>query len=64
VSTFAAGKEVLENGGEVDYQGASNPQNFDETGDPLGPFAALQAQGGEWTEVITYSAEELANPQS
>jgi ABC-type branched-subunit amino acid transport system substrate-binding protein len=64
VSTFAAGKEVLENGGEVDYQGASNPQNFDKTGDPLGPFAALQAQGGEWTEVITYSAEELANPQS
>jgi ABC-type branched-subunit amino acid transport system substrate-binding protein len=62
VSTFAEGKEVLENGGEIDYQGASNPQNFDDTGDPLGPFAALQAQGGEWSEVITYSAEELANP--
>jgi ABC-type branched-subunit amino acid transport system substrate-binding protein len=60
VSTFAAGKEVLENGGEVDYQGASNPQNFDDTGDPLGPFSALQATGGEWSEVITYSAEELA----
>jgi ABC-type branched-subunit amino acid transport system substrate-binding protein len=64
VSTFAAGKEVLQNGGEIDYQGASNPQNFDETGDPLGPFAALQAQDGEWTEVITYSADELANPQT
>ena len=60
VSSFAAGKEVLENGGEINYQGASNPQNFDDTGDPLGPFAALQAQDGEWSEVITYSAEELA----
>jgi ABC-type branched-subunit amino acid transport system substrate-binding protein len=60
VSTFAAGKEVLANGGEIDYQGASNPQNFDDTGDPLGPFAALKAQDGEWSEVITYSADELA----
>jgi ABC-type branched-subunit amino acid transport system substrate-binding protein len=60
VSTFAEGKAALENGEEIDYVGASNPQNFDDTGDPLGPFSALQAQDGEWVEVKTYSAEELA----
>jgi ABC-type branched-subunit amino acid transport system substrate-binding protein len=61
VSTFAAGKQAIENGEEINYVGASNPQNFDKTGDPLGPFAALQATDGEWTEVKVYSAEDLAN---
>jgi ABC-type branched-subunit amino acid transport system substrate-binding protein len=60
VSDFATAKEELEAGNEIDYQGASNPQNFDDTGDPLGPFAVLEAQGEEWTEVTTYSADELA----
>jgi hypothetical protein len=60
VSTFAEGKEALEAGDEVDYVGASNPQNFDDTGDPLGPFSVLQATDGEWSEVTTYSAEQLS----
>ncbi|MFC6976644.1 ABC transporter substrate-binding protein [Halomicroarcula sp. GCM10025709] len=60
VQSFAEGKEALENGEEIDYVGASNPQNFDDTGDPLGPFSALQAQEGSWETVKTYSADELA----
>jgi ABC-type branched-subunit amino acid transport system substrate-binding protein len=60
VSTFAEGKEALNAGDEIDYVGASNPQNFDDTGDPLGPFSVLQAQDGEWSEVTTYSADALS----
>jgi len=60
VTSFAEGKKALENGEDIDYVGASNPQNFDETGDPLGPFSALQAQDGEWETVKTYAAEDLA----
>ncbi|MDG5776004.1 ABC transporter substrate-binding protein [Haloarculaceae archaeon H-GB2-1] len=60
VSTFAAGKKAIENGEEINYVGAGNPQNFDKTGDPLGPFAALQATDGKWKEVKVYSAEDLS----
>ncbi|MFC6864609.1 ABC transporter substrate-binding protein [Halomicroarcula sp. GCM10025817] len=60
VSTFAQGKKALENGEEINYHGAANPQNFNDKGDPLGPFSALQAQDGEWVEVKTYSAQDLA----
>ncbi|GAB6860998.1 ABC transporter substrate-binding protein [Haloplanus litoreus] len=59
VTTFSEGKEELEAGNEINYQGASNPQNFDENGDPVGPFSVLEVGGGEWTEVTTFSAEEL-----
>lgn len=59
VTTFSEGKEELEAGNEINYQGASNPQDFDENGDPVGPFSVLEVSGGEWTEVTTFSAEEL-----
>ncbi|AXG08827.1 ABC transporter substrate-binding protein [Haloplanus rubicundus] len=59
VSTFSEGKEELEAGNEINYQGASNPQDFDDDGDPVGPFSVLEVTGGEWTELTTFSAEEL-----
>ncbi|WP_435068032.1 ABC transporter substrate-binding protein [Haloplanus sp. C73] len=59
VTTFSEGKEELEAGNEINYQGASNPQDFDENGDPVGPFSVLEVEGGEWTEVTTFPAEEL-----
>jgi ABC-type branched-subunit amino acid transport system substrate-binding protein len=60
VTTFPEGKEALENGEEIDYVGAANPQNFDQTGDPLGPFSVLQVQDGAWSTVKTYEAETLS----
>ncbi|WP_327053624.1 ABC transporter substrate-binding protein [Halomicrococcus gelatinilyticus] len=60
VKTFPEGKKALENGEKVDYVGAANPQNFDETGDPLGPFSVMRVQNGEWSEVKTYSADRLS----
>ncbi|WP_251341909.1 ABC transporter substrate-binding protein [Haloplanus halophilus] len=59
VTSFSEGKAELEAGNEINYQGASNPQNFDEDGDPVGPFSVLDVQGGEWAEVTTFSAAEL-----
>ena len=59
VSTFSEGKAELEAGNEINYQGASNPQDFDEDGDPVGPFSVLEVSGGEWSEVTTFSASDL-----
>ncbi|WP_049937744.1 ABC transporter substrate-binding protein [Haloplanus natans] len=61
VSTFSEGKEELEAGNEINYQGASNPQDFDEDGDPVGPFSVLEVSGGEWSTVTTFSAEDLTS---
>lgn len=59
VTTFAEGKQALENGNEIDYQGAANPQNFDDRGNVVGPFSVVRVEDGEWTVVQTYSAAEL-----
>jgi ABC-type branched-subunit amino acid transport system substrate-binding protein len=59
VTTFSEGKAELEAGNELNYPGASNPQDFDEDGDPVGPFSVLEVSGGEWSSVTTFSAEEL-----
>lgn len=59
VSTFPEGKEALANGDDIDYQGAANPQNFDENGNVVGPFSIVRVENGEWTEVETFSASEL-----
>jgi hypothetical protein len=59
VTTFAEGKEALDNGDEINYTGASNPQNFDENGNVVGPFNVVQAQDGEWNPVTTYEASVL-----
>ncbi|WP_137286214.1 ABC transporter substrate-binding protein [Halorussus salinisoli] len=59
VTTFPEGKQALENGNEIDYQGAANPQNFDENGNVVGPFSVVRVENGEWTEIQTFSASEL-----
>lgn len=59
VTTFAEGKAELESGNEINYTGASNPQNFDENGNVVGPFSVLQATGGEWNSAVTYEASTL-----
>lgn len=59
VTTFSEGKAELEAGNEINYTGASNPQDFDEDGDPVGPFSVLEVSDGEWTELVTFSTEEL-----
>jgi ABC-type branched-subunit amino acid transport system substrate-binding protein len=59
VATFSEGKKQLEKGNEINYHGAGNPQDFNKNGDPVGPFAVLQVQGGEWTEVEVFESDQL-----
>jgi ABC-type branched-subunit amino acid transport system substrate-binding protein len=59
VTEFAAGKEALSNGDEIDYQGAATPCNFDENGNVFGPIAVAQVSDGEWTNAKVYSGSDI-----
>jgi ABC-type branched-subunit amino acid transport system substrate-binding protein len=48
VSTFEAGRDALDNGEEINYDGITGPINFDEYGNVSGSFAVYQATGTEW----------------
>ncbi len=45
---IAKGLEILANGGQVNYEGASNVE-FDANGDPAGSYKELEVKGGEFT---------------
>ena len=51
VGEFAAGKEALANGDEVDYEGASGSVGLNENLEPVVPYRVLQVSNGE-AEVI------------
>lgn len=59
VHDFTAGKEALEAGNEVDYQGLVGPIDFDEYGNITAPFAIKQVVDGEWETVAVLPAEAL-----
>jgi ABC-type branched-subunit amino acid transport system substrate-binding protein len=61
VGDFPSGKEELEAGNEIDYQGAATECNFDEDGDVYGAIAVTRAQDGEWAEIEVFDQSEL-NP--
>jgi len=56
VMTFADGKAVIAAGGDVDYEGASGPLVFDESGTVAGAYTIQAAQDGEWVNVEFYPA--------
>ncbi len=59
VTSFTEGREALEAGDSIDYQGLSGPVDFDEFGNIVSPFAIQQVQDGTWTEVAILAAEDL-----
>lgn len=59
VTSFAEGKEALEAGDGIDYQGLSGPVDFDEFGNITSPFAVQQVVDGAWTDVSILAAEDL-----
>lgn len=59
VHDYTSGKEALEAGNEVDYQGLVGPIDFDEYGNITAPFAIKQVVNGEWTTVEIVPAEAL-----
>lgn len=56
VSTFAEGRDVLASGGAINYEGASGPLVFDESGTVSGAYTIQQAINGEWVNVEFYPA--------
>lgn len=59
VTSFTEGREALEAGEGIDYQGLSGPVDFDEYGNITAPFAIQQVQDGTFTTVATVPAEAL-----
>ena len=61
VSTFAEGRDVIASGGTVNYEGASGPLAFDESGTVSGAYTIQQAIDGEWVNVEFYPAATFDN---
>jgi len=52
VSSFAEGAKILRDGGEIDYEGAAGPINFDENGNiATANFRVSQVKDGEVTPI-------------
>tara|TARA_B110000208_G_scaffold69623_1_gene89813 strand:+ start:23491 stop:24708 length:1218 start_codon:yes stop_codon:yes gene_type:complete len=56
VSTFADGKAAIAAGKDINYQGASGPLVFDESGTVAGAYTIQKAEGGEWVNTKFYPA--------
>ncbi|UPV74414.1 ABC transporter substrate-binding protein [Halorussus limi] len=52
VGEFQKAKDLLSNGEDINYQGASSPVNLNESLEPLNQFAILQVQGDGSTKVL------------
>ena len=61
VTSFAEGAELLASGEDINYEGASGPVDFDETGSVVNSYSVQQVQSGAWSDVKFYSATELAD---
>jgi len=59
VTSYSEGKEALEAGKEINYEGLVGPVDFDEYGNIRSPFGIRQVQDGKWVTVATVTAREL-----
>ena len=59
VSTFAAGKAAIAAGNSINYEGASGPLAFDESGTVAGAYTIQAAEGGEWVNTKFYPASSF-----
>ena len=59
VYSLAEGIEALKDDETIDYQGASGPVDFNDTGTAAADYGVWQVVDGEWKIVDRYSGEEL-----
>jgi ABC-type branched-subunit amino acid transport system substrate-binding protein len=52
---------ALEEGKEIDYNGASGPVDLDETGTATSPYSIQQVRDGEWVQVEFYPASSFVS---
>ncbi len=61
VTTFAAGKEALDAGEEIDFQGAGTTVDFTGFGNVLGSVAIYEATGSTFEVIETIDADDLSD---
>lgn len=59
VHNYLEGKEALQAGKSINYQGLVGPIDFDDYGNITAPFGIRQVQDGEWVTVSILGADEL-----
>ncbi len=59
VTDFAAGKEAIAGGADVNYEGLVGPIDFDDSGDIQSPFAVMKSGGNAWEQVAVLPADQL-----
>ena len=59
VTSFEEGAQLLAEGEDIDYQGASGTVDLDETGSVVNSYSVQQVQDGAWADVQFYPADEL-----
>lgn len=59
VTSFQEGAELLAQGEDIDYDGASGPVDLDETGSVTNSYSVQQVQDGHWVDIQFYPAEDL-----
>lgn len=64
VHSYAEGKKALDEGKEINYQGAASPDDFDEYGNVLGSLTIMMVIDNQWLEIKVYTAEEQAEFES
>lgn len=60
VHSYLEGKEALEEGNEIDYEGAGSLCNFDEYGNVYPPCGMYMIIDGEFQQIVVYSSAEQA----
>jgi len=59
VGEFETGKQVLQDGGEINYDGASSGVDLNQNLEPLNSYSIMQVSGGEVETLETIPAEEF-----
>ena len=59
VTSFQEGKNALDNGHSINYQGLIGPVDFDLYGNIAAPFGIRQVRNGKWSDITLLTPEEL-----
>jgi ABC-type branched-subunit amino acid transport system substrate-binding protein len=59
VLSFGSGVEALDNGADINYEGASGPVDFTENGNITSAFGVFQSTGDAWERVGTIEPDSL-----
>lgn len=59
VTSFEEGAQLLAEGEDIDYNGASGPVDLDDSGSVTNSYSVQVVEGGVWVDIQFYPAEDL-----